>query len=220
MNAIIRLTDAKEALVRAAEKLIAERGLDAVSDREIARAAGQKNNSAVQYHFGDRAGLINAILDFRMIPLNQKRHEMLDELLNRKEPPTTRDLVKVLLLPYMENLKTSREDSSYTSLVSQLFQRGNQQILAMDPPRSSSLVRMTEAFATTLPHLSVKERHARLTFMGSMVVHTVARWDQQCRLDPETWTPEHIVQQTRFLIEFLAGGMDQDALQREPESRS
>lgn len=212
MNALIQLTDAKEALVKAAEKLIAERGLDAVSDREIARAAGQKNNSAVQYHFGDRAGLINAILDFRMIPLNQKRHEMLDELLNHKEPPTTRDLVKVLLLPYMENLKTSREESSYTSLVCHLFQRGNHQIAAMDTPRSSSLVRMTEAFGTTLPHLSVKELRARLAFMGSIVIHTVARWDQQCRLDPETWTPEHISQQARFLIEFLAGGMDQDAL--------
>ncbi|WP_062261835.1 TetR/AcrR family transcriptional regulator [Endozoicomonas arenosclerae] len=212
MNAIIQLTDAKEALVKAAERLIAERGLDAVSDREIARAAGQKNNSAVQYHFGDRAGLINAILDYRMIPLNQKRHEMLDDILNREEPPATRDLAKVLVIPYMEHLKTSREESSYTSLISQLFQRGNQQIVAMDTPRSSSLVRMTEAFGTVLPNLSVKELYARLTFMGSLVIHTVARWDQQCRLDPETWTPEYLSQQSQFLIEFLAGGMEQDAL--------
>ncbi|MGI9281093.1 MAG: TetR/AcrR family transcriptional regulator [Endozoicomonas sp.] len=212
MNAIIQLTDAKEALVKAAEKLIAERGLDAVSDREIARAAGQKNNSAVQYHFGDRAGLINAILDYRMIPLNQKRHEMLDEALNQESPPTTRDLVKVLVIPYMDHLKASREESSYISLISQLFQRGNQQIVAMDTPRSSSLVRMTEAFGTILPQLSVKELYARLTFMGSMVIHTVARWDQQCRQDPEIWTTEHIGLQAQFLIEFLAGGMDQNAL--------
>ncbi|WP_051785879.1 TetR/AcrR family transcriptional regulator [Endozoicomonas numazuensis] len=212
MNAIIQLTDAKEALVKAAEKLIAERGLDAVSDREIARAAGQKNNSAVQYHFGDRAGLINAILDYRMIPLNQKRHEMLDEILSGDEAPTTRDLVKVLVIPYMEHLKASREESSYTSLISQLFQRGNQQIVAMDTARSSSLVRMTEAFEAVLPELSIKELYARLTFMGSMVIHTVARWDQQCRLDPQTWTPEHLGEQSQFLIEFIAGGMDQDAL--------
>jgi AcrR family transcriptional regulator len=41
----------ERALISAAERLYAERGVDAVSMREITREAGQKNSSAFQYHF-------------------------------------------------------------------------------------------------------------------------------------------------------------------------
>ena len=50
----IEFSAAKLDLIKAAEELIAEFGLAGVSDREIARHGGQKNNSAVAYHFGDR----------------------------------------------------------------------------------------------------------------------------------------------------------------------
>jgi AcrR family transcriptional regulator len=52
----------RERLIRAAESLFAERGLDAVSLREILAAAEVGNSSAVQYHFGDRSGLVRAVL--------------------------------------------------------------------------------------------------------------------------------------------------------------
>ena len=53
----------RERIVAAAERLFAERGLDGVSLVEVGRAAGQRNRSAVQYHFGDKQGLVHAILD-------------------------------------------------------------------------------------------------------------------------------------------------------------
>src|SRR4051794_41890454 len=48
----------KEQIVLAAEALFAERGIEGVSLRQIGAAAGNGNNSAVQYHFGtkDRLG--------------------------------------------------------------------------------------------------------------------------------------------------------------------
>uniref|UniRef100_UPI0035C6F61D TetR family transcriptional regulator n=5 Tax=Nocardia seriolae TaxID=37332 RepID=UPI0035C6F61D len=51
------VTDARERIILAAEQLIAERG-PAVPLRDIAAAAGQRNNSAIQYHFGSRDGLV------------------------------------------------------------------------------------------------------------------------------------------------------------------
>ena len=47
--------DGRERIIVAAERLIAERGID-VPLRDIAVAADQRNNSAVQYHFGSRDG--------------------------------------------------------------------------------------------------------------------------------------------------------------------
>jgi AcrR family transcriptional regulator len=50
-------------LLDAAVLLFAERGLGGVSLREINEAAGQRNTNALHYHFGDRDGLIGAIVE-------------------------------------------------------------------------------------------------------------------------------------------------------------
>nr|SBO96393.1 Transcriptional regulator, TetR family [Nonomuraea gerenzanensis] len=53
---------ARSLIMDTAERLYATRGLAAVSLRQIGEAAGQRNKSAVQYHFSGRDDLIKAIL--------------------------------------------------------------------------------------------------------------------------------------------------------------
>jgi len=67
-----------DALIRAAERLFAERGSGAVSLREINAAAGSTNASAIQYHFGGRGGLIMAVLEKHEADIERRRHRMLD----------------------------------------------------------------------------------------------------------------------------------------------
>ncbi len=62
-------TDARLALLRAAERLFAARGVDVVSLREIAGAAGQGNHSAALYHFADKKDLINSLLERHSDPI-------------------------------------------------------------------------------------------------------------------------------------------------------
>ena len=71
--------DTRERLIEAAEKLFAEHGIGGVSLREINRAAGAKNAVAVQYHFGDRAGILRAINAKHFPAIDARRHAMLDE---------------------------------------------------------------------------------------------------------------------------------------------
>ena len=61
--------DTRLALMRAAEQLFAQQGVDRVSLREIAIAAGQRNVSAATYHFGSKRELIEAILERHSIPV-------------------------------------------------------------------------------------------------------------------------------------------------------
>jgi AcrR family transcriptional regulator len=70
----------KEALTRAAEQLMAARGVNAVDLKQIQIAAGQKNRSVVNYYFGDRAGLITAIMTKHRLAVNAERHRMLDRI--------------------------------------------------------------------------------------------------------------------------------------------
>ncbi len=67
-------------LVDAAERLFAERGVGGVSLREINRVAGARNAIAVQYHFGDRTGLVRAVLDRHRHDIEARRHAMLDQI--------------------------------------------------------------------------------------------------------------------------------------------
>ena len=93
---------AAELLVDTAERLIGDLGLDAVSLRQISRAAGQGNNYAVQYHFGDLAGLIRAIHDRRLPEVERRRAALLAELRGQGRLADTRALTEVLYLPLIE----------------------------------------------------------------------------------------------------------------------
>ena len=61
--------DTRLALMRAAEQLFSQQGVDRVSLREIAIAAGQRNVSAATYHFGSKRELIEAILERHSLPV-------------------------------------------------------------------------------------------------------------------------------------------------------
>ncbi|OLT11783.1 hypothetical protein BJF79_23480 [Actinomadura sp. CNU-125] len=68
----------RERLLDAAERLYAERGVDAVSLREIVQEAGVRNATAVQYHFGDRAGMVRALFARHAPEVEARRHALLD----------------------------------------------------------------------------------------------------------------------------------------------
>ncbi len=67
-------------LIRAAERLFAEHGFKAVSLRQIGAAAGQRNTSAVRYHFGTKERLIEAIFERRQAELEGYRQALLAAL--------------------------------------------------------------------------------------------------------------------------------------------
>src|SRR3546814_19686067 len=60
-------------ILQAAEDCFGEHGIDAVSLRQIAIAAGQGNTAAVQYHFGSKEGLLEAIFQHRLPAIHQRR---------------------------------------------------------------------------------------------------------------------------------------------------
>lgn len=95
--------------MHAAEKLIADKGLDQVSIREILDEAGQNNASALQYHFGSLKGLIAAIQAERSEEIRAKRTEMLDTLLAETDEPDLRQLCALMVRPVFD-LARSRAD--------------------------------------------------------------------------------------------------------------
>ncbi len=94
-----RSTSTQTVLMLAAEKLIAGKGIHRVSIREIIKEAGQKNESALQYHFKNLQGLLKAIHAKRNQQTQEKRTELLNELVSNGAKPELRALCRMMVLP-------------------------------------------------------------------------------------------------------------------------
>jgi len=70
----------KERLLRAGERLFAVHGIHRVRLREINALAGQRNASALHYHFGSRDGLVVAILSAHQTAMDEHLRPALHEL--------------------------------------------------------------------------------------------------------------------------------------------
>ncbi|WP_330255610.1 TetR family transcriptional regulator [Nocardia sp. NBC_00565] len=101
------IEDPRAALLDAGERLIAERGVD-VPLREIAAAAGQRNNSAVHYYFDSRGGLIEAIVERRMNWLEERRMGLLAHYETEGAAHEIRTLVAMLAAPILELMGAQR----------------------------------------------------------------------------------------------------------------
>ena len=112
-----------DALIRAAEQLFAERGSDAVSLREINAAAGATNASAIQYHFGDRRGLVKAVLAKHEPAIEQRRHNLLDRY-EAEATPDMRELAAALVDPLVAELDV-QGGPGYLQLLADLYNRPN-----------------------------------------------------------------------------------------------
>jgi AcrR family transcriptional regulator len=89
----------KALLMDAAERLVSRRGVEGVTLREIAVLAGQANSNVVQYHFKDKRGLIQAVVDDRMRRREKMRHEGLAALKALGKETDPRELLAILWLP-------------------------------------------------------------------------------------------------------------------------
>lgn len=93
--------------------MYAERGINGVSLREIGAAAGQLNTGAARYHFGSKTGLINAVFEHRMVPINQLRMQILDELEATRRTADMRALTAAFLQPLSTALGDTGSPSWY-----------------------------------------------------------------------------------------------------------
>ena len=117
--------------MRAAEKLIAAKGIENVTIRQIVGAAGQKNESALQYHFKNREGLINALRKERTAELRDRRAAMLKALLHENPQPSLRQVAGVMVRPVFELARKKPEFRRYVRAFGQELALAETSALAM-----------------------------------------------------------------------------------------
>jgi len=118
--------DTRDQIIRAAEELFAARGIDGVSLREINRAAGQSNTGAVQYHFGDRDGLVRALIDKHRRDTEPRRHALLDQYEEAGEHDL-RALAAALVSPMAAKLNDADGGRASLRISSEFYSRPSRQ---------------------------------------------------------------------------------------------
>src|SRR5919106_1638653 len=111
-----------ERLIAAAESLFAVHGIDGVSLREINRAAGARNASALQYHFRDRDGLLRALMVKHGREVEARRHAMLDAY-EAEGRDDLRTLAGALVRPMAAKLSDSDGGPQYLQIMADLMNR-------------------------------------------------------------------------------------------------
>ena len=171
----------RESLLRTAETLFAERGIGAVSLRQIQAAASQRNKSVVQYHFGNKRGLIEAIFQDRMRENDRRRVELLDAM----PAPGVRDLLRALVYPFAEQLDDPTR-GHYIRFVAQVVRAPDLWLEGEAQARSAApgLVRVFEGLRAALPHLPEAIRNQRLVQVTRQQIHALADREQELRSAP------------------------------------
>ncbi|WP_396924872.1 helix-turn-helix domain-containing protein [Mycolicibacterium sp.] len=158
--------DTSANLVATAERLFAERGVDGVSLREIAREAGARNVMAVQYHFADRAGVLAAIAD-KHLPVVDARRDALLDAIEDEAKPSMRAMASALVRPLAAKLADPDGGPAFLRVHADLL---NRPVPSFDlTGRSGSLQRWRALLEPMLDPLAVT-LHPRL---GALVYAAV-----------------------------------------------
>ncbi len=164
-------------MIEVAERMFAEKGIDGVSMRDVASAAGQKNNSAVQYHFGGRDGLLLEVFRRRMKEINRSRRQFLDDIDADGRGHDVRALVEAVVLPLADYLRTSGTESYYAQFiarVSPMVDMGSPDLEAVSDASRAVSARLIAA----LDHLPRRAAAARTALMLNMAVSGLAMYEQ------------------------------------------
>lgn len=191
----------KTSLVRAAERLIGERGFHGVTARDVVKTAGHRNNSAITYHFGSWDALLDAVWRLHALPVNADRAAILERA--RQTGPLD---LHTLLRAYVDPLvaEIARYQPSH-------WARFNEQWLAAAPldmtvrpgvdgpsrehnPDTDELWvlgDLLEEISARLTHLPPEARHRRVALMCRFVITALAATERDRELGSEGDTSPH-----------------------------
>ncbi|MDV3126898.1 TetR/AcrR family transcriptional regulator [Mycobacterium sp. 21AC1] len=175
---------AKAELLDAAERLIAEHGYD-VPLRDIALAAGQRNNSAVNYHFRNRQELVDAVVARRLLPMELERERMLSDL-DSEQSADARALLRILVLPLVDV-----DATHYARFLEVVRPR-----LPAEPQRAgeSAWPRVLDALSHAVPISDRRLQHRRVSAVATAMFALIADRERQTQdVDRTPEDPEEII---------------------------
>ena len=210
--------DTKTRILDAAELLFMEHGFEATSLRSLTSAASV-NLAAVNYHFGSKEELFQAVLTRRLDPMNQERIDILERL-EREAGGKPCAVEKILFAMMIPALKLARDEKrggkNFLRLLGRAYADPAPFIRQFLSGQYAGMIgRYKEAFGRALPHLSKQELTWRLHFVMGALSYTLAGTDA-LKLFAQVTSTERDRDNDELLLQrlapFLVAGLKAPAL--------
>ena len=173
--------ETKRRLILTAERLFAEHGFDGVTLKQITAEAGQRNASALQYHFGSKVDLVEAIVNYRIPGINDRREQMLEELERSGRSGDLRAVLEAMVYPLAEQLGTREERRYYLGFLAQVYSNPRSGIAQMVPGKLDGGARrsgrMTREILLKLG-FAAEVIVQRLSLLPWQIVHALADFER------------------------------------------
>jgi len=198
----------KGRLLRTAERLFAQHGIDAVSMRSICVEADQRNNTALQYHFGDKQNLVEAILADRMTAINERRALILQQIREDGCEGDLHRLVAALVAPFTDQLCDDTGGRHYVRFAAQLFSGGNAVELLTDRrPWTEAFHAIVDLIRACLSDVPEEVMAGRLALMASQLVHATAAKEFELAESGPRQRSASVERFTGDLVDYIVGGL-------------
>ncbi|MFV0283215.1 MAG: TetR/AcrR family transcriptional regulator [Castellaniella sp.] len=183
--ATLRSILTRDAILDAAERLFAEYGHDNTSMRQITQAA-QVNLSAVNYHFGSKDALVQAVFQRRLDALNDERLSILDDLEAKAggQPLKPSAIVEAYFGPLVRHAcSAGAERRAFMPLQTSTMSDPNGAISALFAAERSAVAhRFTRALLTALPCVPEAEIVWRFHFMLGATAYAIMGAESSSRV--------------------------------------
>lgn len=181
----------REAILTSALKLFAERDLDAVRTAEILAAAGQKNQGALQYHFGSREGLYLAILYSHLERIDVRRMAIINPRGLADPKPSFATCVRGVIEPLLDEAETGEWGDAYLRFLRQIVARNKFNIVEISP--SLQLPGMRMMVQCSLRHLADLPPHQQPLALNMLLQVSVSMLTTWRLISPDAFEREVIV---------------------------
>ncbi|HEY3724409.1 MAG TPA: TetR family transcriptional regulator [Acidimicrobiia bacterium] len=167
--------ETRNRLLDVAEQMFGDRGVNGVSLREIRLASGARNTAAIQFHFGDREGLVHALTARHMPRIAELQQERYDVMVREGRQDDSRSLVEVLVRPSADYLLLGPSERAWVKIMGDLgaepaLEPNEMALLAPEPALRVSR-RLYERLSTSVPEDIALER---MVVLAQFAVHLCA----------------------------------------------
>lgn len=204
--------DTKQRILDSAEHLFARDGYHATSLRSIT-AVATVNLAAVNYHFGSKEALLEAVIVRRLKPLNEIRLGQLEALLQKanqaEEVPTCRDILRTFVEPTLHLRQQGSDAEDFVALIGRILAEPRGVAMSIFMHHMEPLmVRLFQALALSLPEVSHQTLFWRLHFVIGSLSHIMRCHERHSIVPEDISTDMHVDDLVELFLDFAAAGME------------